>query len=144
MNLCFVRIKLIHVKRVFTWDPKWNLPEMKFQPTMKRIPFALLFTAGEMKWVSFRGWSEVNDPLSKSQSFLLTHARMFPFIWFHFGCCLHDILSSEMKFYFCQKWPQWSKTCNEFQFGLYHVNSYKRLTRHRNENISFRPKWNIM
>ena len=22
-------------KRVFTWDPKWNLPEMKFQPTIK-------------------------------------------------------------------------------------------------------------
>ena len=90
------------IKRVFTWDPKWNLPEVKFQPTIKGILFTLLFIAGEMKWISFRGWSEINGPLSKSQSFLLTHAQMFPFIWFHFSCCLHDILSPEVKFHFCQ------------------------------------------
>ena len=23
-------------KRVFTWDPKWNLPEIKFSPTVKK------------------------------------------------------------------------------------------------------------
>ena len=45
---------------------------------------------------------------------------------------------------FLSKWPQWNKTHNEFHFGLYHVNSYYKLTRHRNENISFRPKWNLM
>ena len=55
-----------------------------------------------MKWISFRGWSVINSPLSKSQSFLLTHEQIFPLIWFHFGCCLHDILSPAMKFHFCQ------------------------------------------
>ena len=48
------------------------------------------------------GWSEKNGSLRKSQSFLLTHAQMFSLIWFHFKCCLHDILSPEMKFRFCQ------------------------------------------
>ena len=28
----------------------------------------------------------------------------------------------------------------EFHLGLYHVNSYKKLNRQRNENISLRPK----
>ena len=55
-----------------------------------------------MKWISFRGCSEINGPLSKSQSFLFTHLQMFPFIWLHFGWCLHGILSHEMKFHFCQ------------------------------------------
>ena len=45
---------------------------------------------------------------------------------------------------FLSKWPQWNNARNEFHFGFYHVNSYKKLTRHRNENISFHPKWNLM
>ena len=72
-------------KRMFTRDPKRNIPETKFQPTIKEILFTLLPIAGEMKWISFRGWSEISVPLSKSRSFLLTHVQMFPFIWFHFG-----------------------------------------------------------
>ena len=60
-------------------------PETKFQPTIKKILFTLLFIAGEMKRISFRGWSKINGPLSKSQSFLFTYVQMFPFTWFHFG-----------------------------------------------------------
>ena len=45
---------------------------------------------------------------------------------------------------FLSKWPQWNNARNEFHFRLYHVNSYKKLTRQRNKNISFHPKWNPM
>ena len=72
-------------QRVFTWDPKWNLPETKFQPTIKQILFTLLFIAGGNKWISFRGWPKINGPLSKNQYFLFTHVQVFPFIWVHFG-----------------------------------------------------------
>ena len=44
----------------------------------------------------------INGPSSKSQLFLFTHVQMFPFIWFYFGYCLHDILSPEIEFHFCQ------------------------------------------
>ena len=42
------------------------------------------------------------------------------------------------KILFLSKWPQWNNT-NDFNLGVFHLNSYKRLTRH--ENISFTPKW---
>ena len=92
------------------------------------------------KWneFPFGGGPLINAPLIFSQSILFTHVQMFLFIWFHFGQCLHDVLSPEMKFHFCQN------DRNEFHFGLYQENGYKKLTRHRNENISFRPKWNPM
>ena len=84
------------IKRVFTWDPKWNLPEIKFQPTIKGIPFTLLFIAGEMKWISFRGWSEINGPFTKSQSFLLTHSQMF---------LLYDFISGVVyRIFYHPKW----------------------------------------
>ena len=34
---------------------------------------------------------------------------------FHFGWCLHDILSPEMKFHFCQNDRYEIHTCDEFQ-----------------------------
>ena len=72
-------------ERVFTWDPKKKSTETKYRSTIKEILFTLLFIAVEMKWISFRGWPEINGPLSKRQSFLFTHVQMFPFIWFYFG-----------------------------------------------------------
>ena len=45
---------------------------------------------------------------------------------------------------FLSEWRQWNNTRSKFHFGLYHVNSYKKLTRHRNENISLCPKRNLM
>ena len=53
-------------------------PEMK--STRKEISihhieilFTLLFIAGEIKRILFRGWPEINDLLNKNQSFLFTH-----------------------------------------------------------------------
>ena len=50
------------------------------------------------------------------------------FVWYF-------IIKNEISF--LSKWPKWTENLN-------HVNSYKKLTRHRNENISIRPKWNLM
>ena len=136
----FVQIDLSISKRLFTWDPEWNLPETKFQPTIKQILFTLLFIAGKMKWISFRGWSEINGSLSKVQSILFKHVQIFTFIWFRVVFTCYFITRNEILF--LSKWPQWNNTRNEFHFEMYHV--YKRLTRHRNENVSFRPKWNLM
>ena len=44
--------------------------------------------------------------------------------------CLDNILSSELKFNFCQNDCKWINTRYGFHFGVFHVNSYKRLTRH--------------
>ena len=60
------------------------------------------FHCGWNETNSFWGWFEISGPLGKSQSFSFKHVPMFLFIWFHFGQCLHDFLSSEMKFCFCQ------------------------------------------
>ena len=81
---CLQFVGKAETEGVFIWDPKWNLPETKFQSTVKEILFTLLFIVGEMKRISFRARPEINSPLSKSQSFLFTHVQMFPFIWFHF------------------------------------------------------------
>ena len=35
------------------------------------------------------------------------------------------------------KWRQWNKSCNEFHFCVFHVNSYKILSRHWIENVHF-------
>ena len=43
---------------------------------------------------------------------------------------------------FLSKWLQWNNARSEFYFGVFRVNSYKKLTWHRNENVKFRPKWN--
>ena len=56
--------------------------------------------------------------------------------------------SPEKKIQFCQNdrseiTPAMS-TRNEFHFGAFYVNRYKRLTRHRIENILFHPKWKLM
>ena len=106
-------------------------PEMKstqneISTDRKRTLFTLIFIAGEVKWISFRGSSKIKGPLSKSQSFLFAHVQMFPFIWFHFRFYLHNILSPEMKFHFCQN--DHNNTHNKFHFGLYHVNSSPPLT----------------
>ena len=45
---------------------------------------------------------------------------------------------------FLSKWPLWNNSRNEIHFGLYHVSSYKKLTRHWNDYISFCPKWDLM
>ena len=50
----------------------------------------------------------------------------------------HFVTRNEISF--LSKWPQLNDTRNEFHFGLYHVNCYKKLTRHQNENISFSCK----
>ena len=41
---------------------------------------------------------------------------------------------------FLSKQPQRNKSCNEFHFGVFYVNSYKRLNWLRTENISFCTK----
>ena len=51
--------------RVFTWDPKWNIPEIKFCSAMKKNLFTLLTTAGEMKWNFFSGLVVVKRPIKK-------------------------------------------------------------------------------
>ena len=132
-------------KGVFILDPKWNLPETKFQSTIKEILLTLLYIAGEMKWMSIREWSEINDPWSKSQSFLFTHVYAcvsFHLISFQVVFTWYFLTRNEISF--LSKWPQWNNTRNEFHFGLYNVNSYKKLTRHRNQNFSLHPKWNLM
>ena len=43
-------------------------PEMKFQPFIKETLFTLLFIAGEIIEISFRGSSEKNSLLSKHVS----------------------------------------------------------------------------
>ena len=101
-------------------------PEMKstqneISTDHKRILFTLIFIAGEVKWISFRGSHKIKGPLSKSQSFLFAHVQMFPFIWFHFRFYFHNILSPEMKFRFCQN--DRNNTHNKFHFRLYRVNS---------------------
>ena len=45
---------------------------------------------------------------------------------------------------FLSKWPEWNNSHNELLLWLFHVNSYKRLRRHRIENISFCKKWNLL
>ena len=40
-----------------------------------------------------------------------------------------------IEIWFLSKWPQWNNTRNKFYFGLYHLNSYEKLTRNRNENV---------
>ena len=129
---------------MFTWDKKWNLPETKSQPTMKEILFTLLFTAGEMKWMSFWRMSEINDPLSKEPIILVYACTNISFhmISFRVVFTWHFINRSEISF--LSKWSQWNNTRNEFRFGFHHVSSYKKLTRRRKINISFHPKWNLM
>ena len=60
-------------------------------------------------------------------SFCIISIRIV-FIW-------HFITRNEILF--LSKWPQW--LCHWF----YHVSSYKKLTRHQNDYISFRPKLNL-
>ena len=65
--------------------------------------------------------------------------------------CLHDfrMISFRVSVYvtFITRnkhfWLQWNNIRNEFHFGVLHVNSYKRLTRHWIENISFRRKFHV-
>ena len=51
---------------------------------------------------------------------------------------LRVILSPEMKFHFCQN--DGKEVILTTNFGLYHINSYNKLTRHRKEKISFHSK----
>ena len=50
-------------------------PEMKFQPFIKETLFTLLFIAGEIIEISFRGSSEKNSLLSKDVSFHMISFR---------------------------------------------------------------------
>ena len=51
------------LKGIFTWDRKWNIPEMKFCFAMKKFQFTLLFIAAEIKCNFFSGvvWSSNVD-----------------------------------------------------------------------------------
>ena len=56
-------------------------PEMKFQPFIKETLFTLLFIAGEIIEISFRGSSEKNSLLSKDVSFHMISFRPM-FTWY--------------------------------------------------------------
>ena len=96
-----------------------------------------------MKWISFQGWSDINSPLSKSQSFFYACADVsFHMVSFWVVFTWYFITRNEISF--LSKLAQKNDIRNEFHFGLHHVNSYQKLTRNRNETISLRPKWNLM
>ena len=101
----------------------------------------------KMKNISLKGCSEKYSPFSKSQSFV--------FCWNKHMCSFflsYDFISSSVYLTFYHPtWNfisvttmKWSNTRNEFPIGLYHVSSYKKLTRPRNEKILFHPKRNLM
>ena len=129
-------------------DPKWDLPEMKFQSTIKEILFTLLFHCGwnEIKF-RFGGFPRKTVHSVKCSQLCFDEISACADVSFHMISFLvmftwYFITQNEISF--LSKWPQWSNTHNEFHFGLYYVNSYTKLTRHWHENISFRPKWNLM
>ena len=103
----------------------------------------LLFIAGEMIWISFPGWSELNVHSVKVDYSCLRMYRCFVSYGFVSGSVDMIFYHSKLNF-ISVKMTAINNTHDEFHFGLYHVNSNKKLTRHRNENISFRPKWNSM
>ena len=119
-----------------------NLTKMKFQPTIKEILFKLLFCV--RKEMEFR-WG---DPRKTAYSVKTKH-----FCFDEINACA-DVLLYMISFpvvftwyfitrneiHFLSKRPQWNDTRNESNFALYHVNSYKQLSRHWNESISLRPK----
>ena len=55
------------------------------------------------------------------------------------GTYITPIIRNEILF--LSKQPQGNNNRYEFHFSLFHVNSFKRFTGYRIENISFRPKW---
>ena len=133
---------------MFTWDPKWNLPKMTFSPTIKKILYKSIFIAGEMKWnFDSRVVQEKRSDSVKANHFCFDEIKAWADVFFHmisFRVVFTWSFINRNEILFLSKWSQWNNNRNEFHFGLYHVNSYKKLTRHRNENISFRPRWNLM
>ena len=119
---------------MFTWNPRRNLPEMKFQPTIKEIVFTLLFIPGELKgnFVSEVVWGKQSIPY-KSQSFLFWWNKCMRtcFLCTCFLPC-DFILVSVYMIFFHPKWNfifvkstamKWHS--QRISFGLYHVNSYR-------------------
>ena len=139
--------------RMFTWNPRRNLPEMKFQSTIKEIVFTLLFILGELKgnFVSEVVWEKQSIPY-KSQTFLFWWNKCMRTCLLCTCFLPCDFISvSVYMIFFHPKWNfifvkstamKWHP--QRISFGLYHVNSYIKLTRHRYENIPFFPKWNLM
>ena len=99
------------------------------------------------KWneISFRGWfdKKTAHPVKVNSSCFdeinVCVDVSFRMISFRVVFTWHFITRNEIS-----KWPQLNNNRKEFHFGLYHVNSYKKLTWHRNKNISFCPKLNFM
>ena len=65
------------LKGIFTWDRRWNIPEMKFCFAMKKFQFTLLFIAAEIKCNFFSGvvWSSNIDEVIRSVCFILFFLR---------------------------------------------------------------------
>ena len=114
---------------------------------LKQILFTLLFIAGKMKCISFQAWSEKNGPLSRPILFVCACTDVsFHMVSFRVVFTLSFITRNEISF--LSKWTQWNNTRSEgvvpcFILGciknireqhpwLYHVKSYKKLTRYRN------------
>ena len=66
-KLCSIVVDLNYLLsyRVFTWDPKWNIPGMKFHFAMKKNLFTLLDIAGEMKRNFISGLVVLKRPIKK-------------------------------------------------------------------------------
>ena len=118
---------------MLTWDPKWNTPEITFCFALKKNIFTLVFVADKKKLVLIF-WSTI---------FFLLNIRM--------RRCFHDLrmISFRGSVYITfitrneHFWLHWNNTRNAFRFGVLHVNSYRTLTRHWIENISFRRKFHV-
>ena len=125
---------------VFTWDPKWNLPELKFQPPTKEI----LFNCGRNE-IKFRfGGGPRNTTHSERANHscfdeVNAYAEIsFPMISFRVVFTWHFVTQNKISF--LSIWPQWNNTRNKFHIVLYHVISYNKLSRDQNENILCRLK----
>ena len=99
----------------------------------------------ERNEMNFVSWEFRNNRSIKLKPIILVYASAdasFHMISFRLVFTWYFIIRNEISF--LSKWPQWNGTRSEFHFGLYHVSSCKKFNRHRNENISFRPRWNLM
>ena len=107
----------------------------------------IIFNCGRNE-VKFRfGWSEKNGPFSKASLFCFDEIKACADVSFHmisFWVVFTWYFITRNEISFLAKWPQWNDTRSEFHFGLYHLSSYKKLTRQQNENVSFCSKWNLM
>ena len=126
---------------MFTRYPKWNLPELKFQPTLK---YYITFYWGRNKMKFVSGVVQDKHPIKEKPINFVSACADVSFHMISFRVVFIWCFMTRNEISFLSKWLQWNTTRNEFHFGLDHVNNYKKLNRRRNESISFRPKWNPM